>query len=203
MITTANAGWDQQLRLWRQHCMSVPDTVRHGSNQVVFESYPALGYNYRMTDLQAAIGRAQLERLPDLIGERRRLAARYAQLLGDVPGVGVPVEPSWARSNWQSYCVGLPEGCEQRQVMQALLDQGIASRRGVMCAHKEPAYAAEPWRCGPAADASQSSRYLRESERATAESVMLPLFPAMTDEQQQRVASGLRQSVSRLVDVEG
>ncbi|PYR61412.1 MAG: aminotransferase DegT [Acidobacteria bacterium] len=203
MITTANAEWDRQFRLWRQHCMSVPDAVRHGSKHVIFESYPALGYNYRMTDIQAAIGRAQLARLGGLIGERRRLAARYAELLAEVPGLGIPAEPVWARSNWQSYCVRLPGGCDQRQTLQALLDQGVSCRRGVMCAHTEPAYAAEPWRCGPAAEASQSVRYLRESKRATAESVILPLYPEMTDEQQRHVASGLRQSVSRLVDVEG
>ena len=200
MITTANAEWDQQFRLLRQHCMSVPDTVRHGSNRVVFESYPALGYNYRMTDIQAAIGRAQLERLSGLIAERRRLAARYAELLADVPGVRIPVEPSWARSNWQSYCVGLPEGCDQHQLMQELLDQEIASRRGVMCAHKEPAYDAEPWRCGPPGEASRPSQYLHESERATIGSVILPLYPQMTDEQQQRVATALRLSVGRLAE---
>jgi dTDP-4-amino-4,6-dideoxygalactose transaminase len=200
MITTANAEWDQQFRLLRQHCMSVPDTVRHGSNRVVFETYPALGYNYRMTDIQAAIGRAQLARLTGLIAERRRLAARYAELLADVPGVRIPVEPSRARSNWQSYCVRLPEGCDQQQVMQALLDQNVACRRGVMCAHKEPAYFSEPWRCGPPTDASRSSRHLVESERATAGSVILPLFPAMTDEQQQHVATALRLSVNRIVE---
>jgi dTDP-4-amino-4,6-dideoxygalactose transaminase len=197
MITTANAEWDQQFRLLRQHCMSVPDTVRHGSNRVVFESYPALGYNYRLTDIQAAIGRAQLERLPGLIAERRRLAARYAELLADVPGVRIPMEPSGARSNWQSYCVGLPEGCDQQQAMQALLDRDVACRRGVMCSHLEPAYASEPWRCGAfSAGTSDASRYLRESERATSESVILPLYPGMTDEQQQYVVTSLSSSVN-------
>jgi dTDP-4-amino-4,6-dideoxygalactose transaminase len=202
MITTANAEWDRQFRQWRQHCMSVPDTVRHGSGQVVVECYPALGYNYRMTDLQAAIGRVQLERLAGLIAERRRLAARYADLLADAPGVGIPVEPSWARSNWQSYCVRLPEGCNQVPVMQALLDQGVASRRGVMCAHREPAYLTEPWRCGSPTGDAQPSQHLRESEYATDHSVILPLYPEMTDEQQRYVAAELRSGVNRLADVE-
>jgi dTDP-4-amino-4,6-dideoxygalactose transaminase len=192
MITTANADWDRQFRLWRQHCMSVPDTVRHGSHQVVVESYPALGYNYRMTDIQAAIGRAQLVRLPDLIAERRRLAARYAEFLSEIPGVGLPVEPTWTRSNWQSYCVRLPEGCDQLQVMQALLDRGVACRRGVMCAHKEPAYASEPWRAGTPGQISASIDDLRESENASAESVILPLYSGMTSEQQTHVAASLR-----------
>ena len=61
MLTTAITDYDRQFRLWRQHGMSVPDTVRHGSREVIFETYPELGYNYRMTDLQAAIGREQLQ----------------------------------------------------------------------------------------------------------------------------------------------
>ena len=67
MITTANPEWDRKFRLLRQHGMSVPDTVRHGANQVIFEAYPVVGYNYRMTDIQAAVGREQLKRLPEII----------------------------------------------------------------------------------------------------------------------------------------
>ncbi|MGO4840347.1 DegT/DnrJ/EryC1/StrS family aminotransferase, partial [Rhizobiaceae sp. 2RAB30] len=77
MLTTANPDFDRKFRLWRQHGMSVSDTVRHGSQQVIYETYPELGYNYRMTDLQAAIGREQLGRLPDIVAQRRRLAAEY------------------------------------------------------------------------------------------------------------------------------
>ena len=65
MITT-KPDWDKQFRLWRQHAMSVPDTVRHSSNEVIFETYPELGFNYRMTDIQAAVGREQLKKLPAL-----------------------------------------------------------------------------------------------------------------------------------------
>src|SRR4029077_7749671 len=57
MVVTADGGVDARLRLLRQHGMSVPDTVRHASAEVVFESYPVLGFNYRLTDIQAAIGR--------------------------------------------------------------------------------------------------------------------------------------------------
>ncbi|MBE9020072.1 DegT/DnrJ/EryC1/StrS family aminotransferase, partial [Chroococcidiopsidales cyanobacterium LEGE 13417] len=67
MLTTSNPEWDKQFRLWRQHGMSIPDTVRHGAKQVIFETYPMLGYNYRMTDIQAAVGREQLKRLPEIV----------------------------------------------------------------------------------------------------------------------------------------
>jgi dTDP-4-amino-4,6-dideoxygalactose transaminase len=178
MLTTSNEQWDQQFRLWRQHGMSVPDTVRHSARDVVFESYTTVGYNYRMTDLQAAVGREQLARLPGLIATRRRMAGRYAELLAG-SGIGVPVEPSWARSNWQSYCVMLPEGVDQVAVMRRMLADGVSTRRGVMNVHLEPAYGAVP------------RVDLRNGEMWQHRGLILPLFPQMTDEDQQAVARAL------------
>lgn len=186
MLTTSNAQLDSACRLLRQHGMSVPDTVRHVSPQVVFEDYPTIGYNYRMTDIQAAIGRKQLERLPRLVACRRLLAARYDELLGNIDGLLVPFEPEWARSNWQSYCVRLPDRCDQRAVMQALLDRGIATRRGIMCAHREPCYSKDEQR-----------HDLRQSELAQDHAILLPLYAQMTDEDQVFVADTLRDALRR------
>ena len=183
MLTTANEEWDRRFRRLRQHAMDVPDTVRHRAGQVIFEEYGELGFNYRMTDLQAAVGREQLRRLPDMIARRRLQVERYSEVLADVPGLGLPEEPEWARSNWQSYCVRLPHGCDQRAVMQAMLDAGVSTRRGVMCAHREPAYAREPWAAGPSG--------LVESERAQDRGIILPLFHELTDEEQETVAAAL------------
>jgi perosamine synthetase len=198
MLTTKDAEIDRKLRLWRQHGMSVPDTVRHSSREVIFESYPELGFNYRMTDIQGAIGREQLKRLPATISQRREMAARYRELLADIQGLILPTEPEWARTNWQSYCVRLPENADQRQVMQKMLDDGIATRRGIMCAHLEPAYsAAGTWRCADQeCKPSGSCPNLVESERAQKEGVILPLFSQMTKEQQEQVALSLRQAGS-------
>jgi dTDP-4-amino-4,6-dideoxygalactose transaminase len=181
MLTTANPEWDRQFRLRRQHGMDVSARIRHGSKEVIFESYPVLGYNYRMTDVQAAIGRVQLARLP-LIAERHRfLATRYRRLLAELPGLRLPAEPAWARSNWQSYCVRLPEWCVQRSVMQELLDRGVASRRGVMCAHREPAYG----------DRRQTDT-LRESEAAQDHCILLPIFHDLTEADQDYVVAVLQ-----------
>jgi perosamine synthetase len=184
MLTTRHADWDQKFRLLRQHAMSVPDTVRHGSAQVIFESYPEVGFNYRMTDIQAAVGREQLKRLPGLVAERRRLAARYDLLLQDMPEIIRPSQPEWARSNWQSYCIMLPAQADQRQVMQALLDAEVSSRRGIMCSHLEPAYAQQPQRFA-----------LPRSEAAQRHGVLLPLYPGLTSEAQERVVRALRSAV--------
>ena len=199
MITTNNPDWDKQFRLWRQHGMSVPDTVRHGAKQVIFESYPMLGYNYRMTDVQAAIGREQLKRLPEIVAQRRYLAERYHQALADIPELKLPTEPTWARSNWQSYWVRLPARCDQRQVMQTMLDAGISTRRGIMCIHREPAYQQEGWSCGITEKPCQCEPgrcdRLRESELAQERAILLPLFHQMTEQDQDRVISVLEKAL--------
>jgi perosamine synthetase len=181
MLTTADAELDRRFRLLRQHGMSVPDTVRHGSPQVIFEDYLLVGFNYRMTDVQAAVGRKQLERLPELVARRRALASRYSDLLGNIDGLRLPFEPDWARSNWQSYCVRLPDRLAQRAVMQKLLDQGIATRRGIMCSHREAPYTN-----------IEQLHDLRQSERAQDHSILLPIYAQMSEEDQVRVADALR-----------
>lgn len=186
MLTTANADYDAKFRLWRQHGMSVTDAVRHGSKQVIFESYPELGYNYRMTDMQAAIGRVQLARLPDLIEARRRMAELYRKGLEEIPGVEAPGEPPWARTNWQSYCVRLAEGLDQLQVMQTLLDRGVSTRRGIMNSHREPAYA-DP-------STHRVSGSLENSVAAQERCIVLPLFAQMTEADVATVLDELRQA---------
>ncbi len=190
MITTANAEWDARYRMLRQHAMTVPDTVRHGSHDVIFESYPAIGFNYRMTDIQAAVGREQLKRLPEMIARRRFMAGRYGLLLAGITGAAPPFEPAWARTNWQSYTLALPESCDQRQVMQSMLDQAIATRRGIMCAHREPAYR-NGYRAAPGG--------LRRSEEAQDRNILLPLYHQFTEADQDRVIEGLRSAMRAVV----
>jgi dTDP-4-amino-4,6-dideoxygalactose transaminase len=134
-----------------------------------------------MTDMQAAVGRQQLTKLSDIVARRRMIAARYAELLGNIEGLRLPYEPEWARSNWQSYCVRLPARVDQRAVMQSLLDQGIATRRGIMCSHREAPYASDEQR-----------HDLRQSELAQDHAIMLPIYAQMAEDDQVRVANALR-----------
>jgi perosamine synthetase len=184
MLTTADPELDRKFRLLRQHGMSVPDTVRHGSAQVIFEDYLMVGYNYRMTDIQAAVGRKQLERLPELVARRRSLASRYTELLGNIEGLILPFEPQWARSNWQSYCVRLPDHVDQKALMQRFLDQGIATRRGIMCSHRE-----QPYLNG------KEPHDLRQSELAQDHSILLPIYAQMTEDNQVLVAETLKKEL--------
>lgn len=180
MLTTRDSALDARFRLLRQHGMSVPDSVRHQSRQVILESYDEVGYNYRLTDIQAAVGREQLRRLDEIVSRRRALACRYRDLLNGHNAIEMSVEPEWARSNWQSVWVTLSEGIERNAVMQALLNEGIATRPGIMCCHLQAPYADLP-----------TSRALPVSESNFRRAVILPLFDTMTDEDQVRVVISL------------
>jgi dTDP-4-amino-4,6-dideoxygalactose transaminase len=140
-----------------------------------------------MTDIQAAVGREQLKRLPEFLRRRREIATDYRVLLGDIADLRLPAEPEWAQSNWQSFCVRLPQGFPQKQVMQTLLDRGVATRRGIMCAHREPAYRLREWR---------SAGTLTESERAQEECILLPIYHQLTREEQELIASNLRAAIA-------
>jgi perosamine synthetase len=184
MITGRDPAIMQRLARLRTHAMSLSTAERHGAGKVVFEQYLEVGYNYRLSDIQGAVGREQLRRLPGLIAPRRRLAARYREGLADLPQVALPQEPAWARSNWQSYWITLTRQGPQSQVevMQALLSRGIHTRRGVMCAHREPAYRDTTLR-----QPLPVSEYLQDH------SIILPLYPDMTTADQDLVIVALRE----------
>jgi len=188
MLTTGNPEYDRKFRLWRQHGMSVTDAARHGSKQVIFESYPELGYNYRMTDMQAAVGREQLKRLPAIIARRREIASRYAERLSATNEVAPPIEPRWARSNWQSFCLRLSQDLDQREIMQELLDQGVSTRRGIMNIHLEDAYAEE--------GSHRVAMSLRRSILAQQHSIILPLVAQMTESNLNAVVKAVQACVS-------
>jgi perosamine synthetase len=183
MLTVSDPALDAKLRLWRQHGMETNDLVRHRSSEVVFEQYVEVGYNYRLTDVQGAIGREQLKRLPEILSMRRKQADLYFKILSQIPGLVLPTIPAWAKPNWQSFYVQLPSWSSQKKVMQALLDAGISTRRGVMCAHREPAYRAK--------GSFIERGGLRHSERAQDRGIFLPLFHELTPLQQRRVAREL------------
>ena len=187
MVTTDDAQWAARLRRLREHGMNASAADRHASNKPVLESYLEVGYNYRMTDVQAAIGLVQLRKLDEMVARRRELAARYDVLLRDVPGITPVRDPAYGQSNFQSYWVlpaeDFPVGRDD--LLAALSEAGISARRGIMASHLEPAYAGH--RCAP----------LPVTERISRDSLILPLFHTMTEAQQDRVVAVLREQAAR------
>ena len=187
MVTGSDPEIMARLARLRTHAMSLSTAERHGAAKVMFEQYPEVGYNYRLSDIQGAVGREQLKRLPGLVAARRRLAARYREGLSGHPQLILPREPDFARSNWQSFWIILTgdSSLSQVELMQALLGQGIHTRRGVMCAHREPAYRN-----------LTLPNPLPVSELLQDRSIILPLYPELTEEDQDRVIAALREILS-------
>lgn len=173
MITTNRPDYYNRLKLLRQHGMSVNDQIRHQSKTVIFEEHLEIGYNYRMTDIQAAVGIKQLKKLDWIVAERRKIAIRYHNAFKHLPFFRLPLEPDGLQSNYQSYSIYLTDSCpiHRNDLMQKLLDKGIATRRGIMTAHREGAYR------------DYSSVSLPVSENLQDNSILLPLFVPMTEEQ--------------------
>ena len=170
MITTNNQQYYNRLRLLRQHGMSINDRERHNSDKIIFEEHLEIGYNYRLTDIQAAVGIKQLEKLDWIIEERRKIASKYQQAFKNIKCVRLPTEPEGYFTNWQSYVLYLkPESKVKRnELIQLLLNKGISSRRGVMTSHREKAY-------------GDYKLSLPVSEDASDNSIVLPLYVPMSD----------------------
>ena len=174
MLTTSDPALDRRFRLLRQHGMSISDGTRRASRGVVFEEYPIVGFNYRLTDIQAAIGRAQLRRLPQSLSHRRKLADRYAMAIREIPGLEAPTVPIYARPNYESYPVRVRADyplCRD-ELIQELFQNRVSTRRGIMNAHEERAYADLP------------RNRLEHSEAAHDEVILLPLYDSMSKAEQ-------------------
>jgi dTDP-4-amino-4,6-dideoxygalactose transaminase len=179
MVTTARRDWAERARALREHAMSSSAAERHASVLAPPEEYGEIGFNYRMTDLQAAVGLVQLTRLPAMVARRRELAASYQKVIDDIDGLRAVVDPPWGTSNFQSYWVEvLPDYPVDREgLMDRLARADISARRGIMAAHRQPAYAARDVGSAP----------LPVTERLTDRTLILPLFHRMSDSEQSRV----------------
>jgi perosamine synthetase len=189
MIMTNDGAEPTRLRALRQHAMTVSAFDRHESDPADFESYPEMGFNFRMTDIQAAIGSVQLSKLDQMVQRRRQLAAQYRERLGGVTGVILPHDPRYGETNYQSFCIELEPsfGLNRNDLIRHLHQRGIASRRGVMASHLESAFP------------GSSTGTLPVTERLTARTILLPLYHQMTDSDMERVTEAVAEAaVSRV-----
>ena len=189
MLTTHNPQWAARARQLREHSMSVSASTRHASVFAPPEEYLEVGFNYRMTDMQAAVGLVQLERLPAIVRRRREIVAAYTAELADIPGLRPVADPPWGSSNFQSFWVEvLPEFPVGRdELLELLADADISGRRGIMASHRQPAYA----------DRDTGVAELPVTERLTDTTLILPVYHQFTDEERGRVVDTIRRAAAR------
>jgi perosamine synthetase len=181
MVTTDRPDWAARMRRLREHGMDVSAADRHRAVQPVIERYLEVGFNYRMTDIQAAIGLVQLAKLDMMVQRRRALAARYQRLLADVPGIRAVADPPYGTTNYQSFWVELDDyfPIGRDELLGVLHAKGVSGRRGIMATHLEPAYS------------ERAGMALPVTERMTAQTLILPLYHALTEVEQDQVVAVL------------
>ncbi|MGY4532411.1 UDP-4-amino-4,6-dideoxy-N-acetyl-beta-L-altrosamine transaminase [Pseudomonas sp. TE3786] len=184
LLTTQDDHLAERLRRLRSHGITRdPALMTQPSDGPWYYQQLELGYNYRITDIQAALGLSQLTRLHAFVTRRRALAARYAELLADLP-LTLPSAQQGAESAWHLYPVRLQlDGLhsDQGQIFTALRAAGIGVNLHYIPVHLQPFYRQLGFATG---DFPEAERYYRQA-------ISLPLFPDMTDEQQEQVVQAL------------
>lgn len=186
MVTTSRPEWAERARRLREHAMSVSAADRHASVLAPAEQYLEVGFNYRMTDLQAAVGIVQLGRLRAVVARRREIAASYTQQISDIPGLRAVADPAWGTSNVQSFWVEVEPGfaLDRDGLLAHLASADISARRGIMAAHRQPAYA------------GTAHAPLPVTEHMTDSTLILPVFHQMSESDQARVVDALRSAAA-------
>lgn len=186
MITTNDTTLAERLRLLRHQGMSVSDLERHGSDRVIIEHYPVIGFNFRLSDILAAVGIAQMGRVDAFLAGRRAIGARYDAALSGIDGVEpirLAEDIEW---NYQSYIARLPGA--DTLIRNGLLDEmqrrGVSTRRGLMAIHREPCYAG-----------ARISGSLEHTDAATDQTFVLPMYNDLSEADQCFVTDQLREAV--------
>lgn len=184
MITTNDPTLDEFVRLGREHAMTITTHQREHDESMKPESYAFTGFNYRMTDIQAAIGIEQLKKLPQIIESRRKIGDLYKKALATISGVSAPITPDYCRVTHQSYVIRLSDPSKQLSIMQSLRKEEIATRYGITCIHQEKPYQQNwQWRSFP------------ESEKARRGTIIIPLFHQMNEEEVHIVVEALSKAL--------
>jgi perosamine synthetase len=186
MISTNDRELAEKARMLRATGASVSDLVRHKAKGSIVQQYLDVGYNYRMTDIQAAIGLVQLEKVGAMLEQRTAQARQYDAALADIEELTPPYTPDYATHAYSSYAVTLRKRArvDRDTLVRRMADAGVSCRVGIQPLHREPIYR-EQW----------GGLKLPVTEEAARTVFFLPIFPGMTPEQQSRVVDALKRSL--------
>ena len=196
MITTAEGGMiltnDDNLaniaKQMRSTGASVSDLLRHKAKGSLIQKYERIGYNYRMTDVHAAIGLAQFKKLPKILLERTRQAEYYNNHFRDVKEISIPYVPANTTHAWSSYMVRiLDKKVSRDDLLQHMSANGVSCRIGIQPLHLEPFFKSE-----------YGCLNLPETVEAADRTLFLPIFPGIKEEQQHRVVSLIKDFVRKV-----
>jgi dTDP-4-amino-4,6-dideoxygalactose transaminase len=188
MITTDDLAFVEKAQILRSTGASISDLARHQARGVLVQQYADTGYNYRMTDLQAAIALVQMDKIEQMLEQRRLQARRYDQALALMEHINAPYVPEHMSHCYSSYCVTLGPDCpvSQGELLEYMARHGVSCRIGIQPLHLEPYYKERPRQVD-----------LSVSEEKARTTFFLPIFPGMKEEEQERIISALKAATER------
>jgi perosamine synthetase len=185
MLVTNDDNIAEQARILRATGASVSDLDRHKAKGLILQKYYDSGYNYRMTDMQAAMGIVQLTKIDAMLGQRKNQAEYYNHHLAEISDLQLPIVPDYATPAWSSYCIKIkPESKKTvSEVLQTLAAANISARFGIQPLHQEPYF--------------ENQHYKDEDFPVSCaiadQTFFVPIFPGMTIEQQEYIVQTLKQ----------
>ena len=191
MALTNDPQLAKRMKLLRSHGITsdAADMIPRPSEELWFYQQITLGFNYRITDIHAALGLSQIRRLDEFVTRRHAIAKRYEELL-----VGLPVITPWQHpdsySGFHLYVIRLKQAeisKTQREVFKALHAAGILVNLHYIPVYRQPYYANQGFETG----------YCMEAEQYYAQAISLPMYPGLTEAQQDEVIGALRQAIEK------
>jgi perosamine synthetase len=183
MVMTNDAKLAEKMRVARSTGASISDLDRHKAKGSLVQSYDMVGFNYRLTDMQAAVGLVQLGKLDAMLKARRTQTARYGEAFRDLAEIECPHVPDYAEPAWSCYHIRFRGRAAARrdEILRALAERGISCRVSVQPLHREPVYRDK-----------LAALTLPNTEQVARDGMFLPIFPGMTVAEQDSVIRNLK-----------
>jgi perosamine synthetase len=187
MLITDNIDFAETARILRATGASVSDLERHKAKGIILQQYHVSGYNYRLTDIQAAIGLVQLHKVNQMLQQRLRQAEIYNAAFEGNVNFHVPLVPEYATPSWSSYCILLTDECkiEVPEILQKLAEKNISARYGIQPLHREPYFK----------KFNYTDSKFPESCYVAKKSFFIPIYPGLTESEQNYIIDCLIQIV--------
>ena len=181
MIVTDNEEFYQKMMLFRSHGITRDENLMTRNDGPWFYQQLDLGYNYRITDIQCALGCSQMKKLDRFLALRKEIVARYNEAFADCENIIIPYQLPETESGWHLYIVQV-KNCDRRKVFEALREHGIAVNVHYIPVYLHPYYQEHGYK----------DVHCRNAEEVYSHIISLPLYPTLTEEQQQYVIETLK-----------
>ena len=188
MLLTDDANIAEQARILRATGASVSDLDRHKAKGVILQKYYDSGYNYRLTDIQAAIGLVQMTKIEKMLEERNNQAALFNEAINTIDELVAPFVPSYATHAYSSYCIKIADNCSitPEFILNKMAEKNISCRFGIQPLHNEPYFEKDGWKDAMFPVACQVAK----------KTFFVPIFPGLSDQNIYYIIDSLKQIIA-------